>query len=598
MCSVAKLTQLLTRPLTRRLATALSASFGTGGGSGGGAPAMPAGAVGIWYMDEYQSAPRPYIPNAVAGTPLVNNLFTGSRGLFASSKSFWFQTAATVTDDAAAGPDGAPFAATVAASGTGWNLSRTLSLPAGTYTLAVNVKRGGASDETFKLAAGATTGGVQTATSVWQRFSLTFTHAGGVCQVFLLNNATIVSLVIDNFELFMGAADLGPETLAGHMYLGVDAYTRKGSYADGILDLTTIGTQATALFPSEPDFTAGVTMVGLFSKTSADSGYVSLLSKPGQYQTFGGWIERNNLPMFTYGANATYAESYTEYWDFLNKGWHTIANRYDPVGPERSTWLDGGKLFRQAATVAAQSVRNFMLSNIDGGGTYGGGYKFAGGVALFNRALTDDEIRQAETHLLVRALTAASVSRSPIRVLVAEGDSITQGTAQYVSQFKTNQNPSNIGQIDAIGGATLADVANRLPQIRLIKPATTEPGSKYIFSIMVTNSVGLLTAAQYLADLKAICSIMRSDGWIVAVGTITPRSDGSFNTKRNTINADIRTWVGTYCDAIFDFAADPTIGTDAAGANATYYPDGVHPTASVQSTYMEPIYRAAINAIT
>jgi hypothetical protein len=81
------------------------------------------------------------------------------------------------------------------------------------------------------------------------------------------------------------------------------------------------------------------------------------------------------------------------------------------------------------------------------------------------------------------------------------------------------------------------------------------------------------------------------------LGTLPPRADAGFNALRATVNTTIRTWVGTLCDVIFDFAADPTVGTDAAGSNTTYYPDGVHPTATVQQTYFEPIYRAAINSL-
>jgi hypothetical protein len=73
---------------------------------------------------------------------------------------------------------------------------------------------------------------------------------------------------------------------------------------------------------------------------------------------------------------------------------------------------------------------------------------------------------------------------------------------------------------------------------------------------------------------------------------------GAFSAgRRNTINA-IFTGAGWAAangvDAICDFAADPTIGTDAAGNDTTYYSDGIHPT-QVTHNIMQSIYAGVVN---
>jgi hypothetical protein len=70
----------------------------------------------------------------------------------------------------------------------------------------------------------------------------------------------------------------------------------------------------------------------------------------------------------------------------------------------------------------------------------------------------------------------------------------------------------------------------------------------------------------------------------------------NFNVDRNQVNAAIRTWVGLHADAIVDFAADPTMGPDAACLDTTLYQDGLHPTDHGHSI-LEPIFAAVINAM-
>jgi hypothetical protein len=72
------------------------------------------------------------------------------------------------------------------------------------------------------------------------------------------------------------------------------------------------------------------------------------------------------------------------------------------------------------------------------------------------------------------------------------------------------------------------------------------------------------------------------------------------NTNRAAFNKIIRAAVGTKIDAVYDFAADPVMGPDAAACDTTLYKDGLHPTdfgpGSGQSR-LELIYAPVVDAL-
>ncbi len=110
-------------------------------------------------------------------------------------------------------------------------------------------------------------------------------------------------------------------------------------------------------------------------------------------------------------------------------------------------------------------------------------------------------------------------------------------------------------------------------------------------------------ASQFAIDLAAYCDARRTAGWTVVVVTITPQIDATFNTRRGIVNTEIRLWTtngsivpGKHADAICDFAADPTMGPDAAASNTTYYSDGLHPTATGQAI-LAGLYATTIGAL-
>lgn len=570
-------------PVARSVARPVASSV-AGSASGGGGGGLPSGAIGVWYAADYTAAGvRPYIPNRIATATAPKNLLNGTNRLF-NVPTFWPSKNQVTVTDAQADRNGDLNAARVLSSGTSWYLLRTVSaLPAGNYTIASWVKRNTGTDQLFKFYGG---GSEQTATDTWQRFSYTFAHGGGTTlRGIQASSATNADILVSDMELFAGSSDLGEETYVGNMYFDVDATNAKHTYSGGIVSLAAVGSFGFVQF-EDAISSDQISVVALVRKVSTSKDYVSSISKVQSATEFTARIENNGIPGFAIGTEflPTLVQR-KEGWDLTSRGWFTFA--HVASGNSRSIWFDQIKLDTATNAVAPTTLRDLFVGTISNN-TYGEGHELVA-LAMWDRALSDAETLSAQQALLAQT----AVTRGQVRMLIVAGDSLSGGVNGYPALYLANDSPTVLLAQYSINGGTLEDVT---PLILDKIPASKVAGSKYIFSIMVTNAVVFDTAV-YLDLLSSTIDAMRARGAIVAVGTLPPRADPSFNIFRNIVNTEIRTWLGGRADGIFDFAADPTVGTDAAGSNATYYPDGTHPTAAVQSTYFEPIYRACINAL-
>lgn len=102
-------------------------------------------------------------------------------------------------------------------------------------------------------------------------------------------------------------------------------------------------------------------------------------------------------------------------------------------------------------------------------------------------------------------------------------------------------------------------------------------------NILVVNEVGndiVLGAdeATALSNMQALIAHARSHGWTVCFATTTPRT--SFNSEQQTAASNINQFFRdnpSEHDGLIDWAADPRLADP---DDATYYQDGVHPTAA------------------
>lgn len=91
-----------------------------------------------------------------------------------------------------------------------------------------------------------------------------------------------------------------------------------------------------------------------------------------------------------------------------------------------------------------------------------------------------------------------------------------------------------------------------------------------------TNDLGMLQDATAVYDnLVAYCNARRAAGFKVVIGTIPPSVffNGVQETRRQTVNTNLRANWATFADALADFAADSRLSNN---LNSTYYTDGTH----------------------
>jgi lysophospholipase L1-like esterase len=557
----------------------------------GGAPALPSGAIGNWFA--FSATPRPHMLNEQSAGPVSANLFTAPRRLF-NNTQLWQKTGATIVDEAATAPDGSNDASTLTAAGNWFLSTRAFSnIPAGTYTLAVSAKRNTGSDQQFAFSGDntATRSPAKTATSTWQRFSYTFTKGSPTSPAaFLLcsvDGSTGANIQICDFELFAGSSDLGPSVPSGHLYLGTNAFDSRPAYASGAVDLSG-GSWGLVQFASNFS-TAACTTLAVISKTAAGSGYHAWLSKVQNYLDFTAYSEINLAPYR--GIGNTVVLDAAGLWSLLNRGYHVLTHRYD--GTKSQLWLDDILLF-EATGGGTKDVRD-LFSGIVSSTDLPAGFKLAQ-MALYDRALTAAEIRTAASAVKARAAGDGVTLTFADRIFVAEGDSISAVDGAWPYLYGPNASPAVLGNNIAVSGSTIADLEARAAQVDAMLPPN-RTGRKFILTVLIgRNDLAALGVTAWLAALSSYLDARRAAGWIVVLGTVLPATASGFNALRNTANTTLRTWTGVHCDALIDFAANATMGPDAAASNATLYSDGTHPTSTGQAN-LEAIARPVLNAL-
>jgi hypothetical protein len=332
----------------------------------------------------------------------------------------------------------------------------------------------------------------------------------------------------------------------------------------------------------------------------------AFLAKAGAHTAFSACHSSSTTPpgpITQYaGANTIYVDS--GLWTYKNDDWHTITTRYST--PNYTVWMEDmvfatGSAAGHTATVADMFVG--ITSSVSVFAKYD-----LNAIALFDRALTDAEVVNVANTLKIRA-AKNSILIGNSRFLVAEGDSITFGSGSagggYANLFGVNSNPTVNGRVYAVANSTLngyLPVSGRLSLARGMVPAQKN-GRLYIYSLLIGRNelVGYPGGvAAYAAAVTAYLATVKASGFDrVVLATLLPSTLTGFNVARNALNAIYTApgWAAANgIDAICDFAADATMGADAAASDAALYPDGTHPSTAGQ-TNLEAIYRATINGV-
>lgn len=357
---------------------------------------LPSGLVGLWAMDQYVESPRPAVPNLVSTVPLSANLFGMSRRNF-NNTQLWNKTTTTIVDEAVADPNGLVQASTAAGTGI-WKIfpiAASSNIPAGTYTIACSVKRNDSTDQIFAFSSDnvSTKSSVKTATADWQRFSYTATIGApasidrwSICSA---DGTTAANLQICDLELYAGSADLGPQRLAGHLYLGRTAVNNVPTYADGVIDFSG-GKHGFIQFPDTVTL-QNLTAVAIGEKvvdgvSPANQGF---LSRVKLFTNFTSYFEHTGLPMSPGGL--LYVGGMLNMYNLFGQGYHMFTQRTNTVGTRTDMFLDTCKVFQRSVTPPSFDGRDLSVSFVSSA-TLTANYKIAA-IALWNRSLSDAEIR-------------------------------------------------------------------------------------------------------------------------------------------------------------------------------------------------------------
>jgi lysophospholipase L1-like esterase len=147
-------------------------------------------------------------------------------------------------------------------------------------------------------------------------------------------------------------------------------------------------------------------------------------------------------------------------------------------------------------------------------------------------------------------------------------------------------------------GITLAELLPLAP--KTIDPLYAASRSRNILVLGGTNDLGAgASVDEAFARMVIFCQARRRIGFKVVALTILPNSvplsgGRTYENERQHYNANIRTELASYADALADVSADPTIGAAGAQLNREYYQsDGTHPTARAYAIVAR-IVKAAI----
>lgn len=570
------------------------------------APPMPAGAlVDISPLDATTS-PATAVPNRRGAAALdPANIFRGTRGQL---NRFLNGGNGTISDRAATAHDGTDEAARVVGDGSGY-IGRSVTLPAGTYTLSAWVRSATGGSQTFRMGGTASGTAVKTATTTWAQFSHTFTSNGDgqlILPVWAAVGSSGFDLYLDDVRLEPGSTAATTPDKAGHLYWGLDALTTATLPEESSpLGTARLRKTATGLIQfAETVPIEAVSIVAACRFEASDNGYQGIVARIDS--TFGttlGFL--NGAPRF-FVESGDGGKTEPEFMDFDGR-WEVITGTWD--GTAVRIYV-GGMLVSVHNDGTDAAMRDLIVGRFilnDGGTAFKG---TVGPFAVYDRALTDAEVAQARESIRQR-LSIAGVSLMPHPyVWAAEGDSITAqpdpaagSTTGWAGAVGTALKTQGVlGKRWAVGGSTMDSLLARASTVdRMYPEPTPDAGARpAVLTVLIGRNdlLGYSSAQAYADALDAYVQARRAVGWRVVVCTVLPSTVGGFNVKRNALNTILRTWPGLgKCEGICDFGANATMGPDAAAANTSLYYDGTHPTAAGHAALVSQAQAAVEDAL-
>lgn len=277
------------------------------------------------------------------------------------------------------------------------------------------------------------------------------------------------------------------------------------------------------------------------------------------------------------------AAQYSPSSNISDGAWHCVAGTYD--GTAEAVYVDGVPVRSLVATISSTSTSTLAMSYFSSAAYWPGLIAYT---ALYNAGHSAATIKtNCQSNIAPWAWSVKGISiPSPTRIIVCEGDSITDQTTapppSHCAYAAKSINPTTQANDVATSGASVATMVTREAATASVLNSVT--GTRVLTVLIGANDLQGSTAATFVAALKSYCNDMKGlvSGLKIVIDLVLPQTGVGFNAKRNSANtlilADPSFW-----DYVVRTDQDTVIGCDACAADTTYYSDGEHLTAAGQN---------------
>lgn len=595
-------------------------------------PQLPAGAAGIWYMDQQTTLANviSLVPNSATGVAApLGNMLPPSRRMFTGFASVpWVPSGIDSITEGTSGPDALNEATSIGLLNTtaDWRLFQGFNVSAGpttgNYTIAVWAKAIAGTCK-FKLGLPFSSWGSSefTATGSWVRYSFTFAWtAGAVAPDFGIGsdiNAATCTLAICDLNMYAGSSDLGADPTLGHIYTSM-ASANPAVLTSGLINCEpNIG-----LFQWGSSATYGAgqphTSICCFKRSGADpsNDFVQCWWTKADDDGFAAGTNALGGPGLNFGAggSGTYVgESQCvvrtsnahagSLFNYVTGGLIIGATVWD--GTNLTTWLNGVKILGPTATeVPANYAYQDMFFNALAHNDHVAGNTYSS-LVWYNRALSDVEVLQATNALRLRARQTSNELTS-VKWAFVIGDQVSFGEFPFrAAETVTNKiHGANYSYTDAlISGATIDAVITRVATTMRTAILATQAAGGQVTTCLVylgRKNLGTGTGAVTAASVLAIHDTLRAAGIKTIACTLIDALYGAnqtqFNNDRVAFNSAIVAGSAHY-DALCNLALVTNMGANGDHSNGTYFGgDGISPTATGHAL-LEPRTTTAFDSL-
>lgn len=470
----------------------------------------------------------------------------------------------------------------------GWN---SLTFPAGTYTISVWAKSNTGVSQNLRLSpdtSGSNWGSNLAVATTWTRISRTVTNPSAI----LIGNdgSSAVDVDLWGFDVTSGSS---PGTLpTTRTWEALARPSRRPGWSSaGMTFASNQSAWSVATGRPKSLTTASFYVVATRSGSLNLAGYAPLLSNNTTSPTLDLSALFNSTPPRALMGGITSPGASQVGPTVEGDGGLTHCFAFVTDGSTVRIYLDGIMILRNTGTGGTITVDRLFIANYINNAGYAGTLHYIKG---FDVAHTASQVRQY-TSALRSALAGRSVTvTSPANFIAFEGDSITAATSTTGYANLTALSPTTKFVNLSIGGSAYTHMVSRAAALdERITPGV----NNILMALWGTNdALGSDTPSVYFTTkFKPWWQARRTAGWSkIIVGTLTPRSNATANTWLKALN-DLILADTSFYDGLAHFDGDATIGRDQ-GGNATYYPDGLHPS-TAGYVIMKSICDAALTAV-